>query len=677
MYEKSISFTITILITCLAISMTACGPEATTPEPILETVVVTEIVEGTPMKVIHLVTPTPEPTGPRSLVICMGQEPDSLFFYGTGMLSAAQIFEAIYDGPLDNRNFAYQPVILEKLPSLSDGDAFFEIVPVNEGDTVVDANGEVVTLDASADPPITLASPGGGGLFQYQGGPAEMEQLSATFTLLPGIEWSDGTPLTADDSVYGYQLHANPDIGGLDHLIKRTASYETLDELTTQWKGLPGFRDPIYYTNFFMPGPEHIWGQYAPKELLEKEESSRKPPGWGPYIIDEWVQGDSITLKKNQNYWRSDEGLPIFDTVVYRFTGGSGNANLAALIAGECDIADQTSGVDSQNDLLLKLHKNGQINAYLVTGTAWEHLDFGIQHVDYDDGYQVGIDRPDFFSDVRMRQAFLMCMDRQAVVDTALFGQSEVIDTYLPSNHPLFNPEVRHYDFDPQAGQALLEEVGWVDDDSNPSTPRIAQGVRNITDGTPLEVNYETTEGSLREQVTAIIQNSLNQCGIMANIKLYPAPEWFSEGPEGKLFGRRYDLGEYTLLTGVDPPCDLYLSSYIPGPIGETWISIQDTVEREFPMFGWWGWNNSGFANQDYDTACNTALNSLAGQPEYESSHLEAQRIFAEQLPVAPLFSRLKTAATRPDFCNFNMDPTAYSEFWNIEHFDYGPTCEK
>jgi len=97
--------------------LSACGPEATTPEPILETLVVTEIVEGTPMTVIHLVTPTPEPTGLRTLVVCMGQEPDSLFAYGTGWLGAWHILEAIYDGPFDNRDFAYQPVILEKLPT--------------------------------------------------------------------------------------------------------------------------------------------------------------------------------------------------------------------------------------------------------------------------------------------------------------------------------------------------------------------------------------------------------------------------------------------------------------------------------------------------------------------------------------------------------------------------------
>ena len=320
MHEKSISFTITILITCLAITMTACGPEATTPEPILETVVVTEIVEGTPMTVIHLVTPTPEPSGPRTLVICMGQEPDSLFLFGTGMLSAAHVMEAIYDFPFDHRDFAYQPVILEKLPNLADGDAYFEVVTVNEGDAVVDAAGNVVTLESNADPPIMLASPGRGEPFPYDGDLVELEQLTATFKLLPGIEWSDGTPLTADDSVYGYQLLANPDVGTTNFIVDRTAKYEALDELTTQWKGIPGFRDSTYYTNFFFPSPEHIWGQYPPKELLEAEESSRKPLGWGPYIIDEWIQGDSITLHKNPNYWRAGEWLPLFDTLVFLFT---------------------------------------------------------------------------------------------------------------------------------------------------------------------------------------------------------------------------------------------------------------------------------------------------------------------------------------------------------------------
>jgi peptide/nickel transport system substrate-binding protein len=458
--------------------------------------------------------------------------------------------------------------------------------------------------------------------------------------------------------------------------LERTASYEAFDDLTTVWTGLPGFLDSEYYTNFWGPSPEHVWGQYTAAELIEAEESSRTPLGYGAYVIDEWSQGDSVTLTKNPNYFRADEGLPVFDTVVYRFVGENSNTNIASILSGECDIVDQTSGLDDQSELLLELQASGQLDATFITGTIWEHIDFGIQPISYDDGYNQGVDRPDFFSDVRTRQAFIMCMDRQSVVDTVLFGQSVVIDTYLPPQHPLYNDQVAVYPFDPEAAGALLDEVGWLDDDGDAFTPRVASGVKGVLDGTQLSVTYETTGSSLRQQISTIIQESLGQCGIETFVQYYPASELFVDGPEGKLFGRRFDLGEFTWSTGVQPRCDLYLSSLVPGTEGETWVSIQDGEERTFGISGWGGQNNPGFANAEYDQACLNALGSLPGQPEYDAAHLEAQAIFAEELPVVPLFLRLKLAATRPDMCNFIMDPTANSEFWNIEEFDYGECAE-
>ena len=50
------------------------------------------------------------------------------------MYVANVVREAIYDGPIDERGFDYQPVILEKLPSLADGDAVIEPVSVAAGD---------------------------------------------------------------------------------------------------------------------------------------------------------------------------------------------------------------------------------------------------------------------------------------------------------------------------------------------------------------------------------------------------------------------------------------------------------------------------------------------------------------------------------------------------------------
>jgi peptide/nickel transport system substrate-binding protein len=113
--------------------------------------------------------------------------------------------------------------------------------------------------------------------------------------------------------------------------------------------------DAEYYTRFFGPAPEHIWGQYSAAELLTAEESHRKPVGWGPYMIDEWVSGERLTLRKNSNYFRIEEGLPRFDRLIFRFVGDNASANIAALLAGECDILEQSIRVLDESQLLLDL----------------------------------------------------------------------------------------------------------------------------------------------------------------------------------------------------------------------------------------------------------------------------------------------------------------------------------
>lgn len=167
-----------------------------------------------------------------------------------------------------------------------------------------------------------------------------------------------------------------------------------------------------------------------------------------------------------------------------------------------------------------------------------------------------------------------------------------------------------------------------------------------------------------------MIKESLAQCGIKANVQLYSSSELFD-----KIFGRRFDLGQFAWVTDFLPPCDLFMSNTVPGPDGESWNSIQDGVERAYAIDGWNGANNPGFADEQYDAACNKALGSLVGQPDYGSAHLDAQRIFAEQLPIVPLFLRIKLTASRPDMCGLIMDPTANYDLWNIEGFDYGEGC--
>ncbi len=204
----------------------------------------------------------------------------------------------------------------------------------------------------------------------------------------------------------------------------------------------------------------------------------------------------------------------------------------------------------------------------------------------------------------------------------------------------------------------MLDDIGWLDPDNDPSTPRLASGVTGVPDGTPLVMNYETTTAEIRRQVFQVFSQSLAGCGIQVNLLTYPAADFFNADPTGRVSGRLYDLAEFAWLTGVTPPCNLFLSNQAP------------TVENN-----WADQNNSGFNDPAYDSACNQQLQSLPGDAAFTQGVQEAQRIFAGQLPVIPLFLQIKYAAARPDMCGYWLDPTSQSDTFNIESIDYGTGC--
>ena len=597
-------------------------------------------------------SPTPSPTPePKTLTVCLPDEPEGLYLYGTDSTAARHVWQAIYDGPLDSRNYAFQPVILTAIPSLADGNAAVETVTVQAGERVLAANGEVIELA----PGITVIDAAGERVI-FDGTPIAMARMVVTFTLQPDVYWSDGALLTADDSVFSFELASDPVTPTDKHVVERTASYRAADVRTVVWSGVPGFLDQAYFLNFWHPLPRHAWGHLSAADLLTAEASTRQPLGWGPFVLHEWVPGDHITVARNPIYFRAPGGLPRLDEVTFRFI--TDPATLASeLVAGRCDVVTH----DAADAVRAALPDPSPVEPLSTYDARWELLAFGISPA-------TGYDRPDFFEDVRVRQAIALCIDRQTVANQVLGSPGRVAHSIIPPEHPLYAGEALvTWGYAAAAGETLLATAGWYDEDGD--GVREAHNVPGIADGTPFQATYHTTDDPLRVQTAQAIQTYLAKCGIQVSVETVPPESLFAPGPEGVLFGRRFDLAQFAWRAQFDPLCDLFLSSQIPGP------------------GNWDRPNVAGFIDDAYDTACQSALDAAPGGQEYApgsreyapggqeyaAGHAEAQRIFSERLPVLPLFQRLKVTLARSPVIGLAPDPTQDSELWNIEQLDLRP----
>lgn len=647
------------LFLVLLVGMSACQP-APVPAPDVT-------LESSEMPEVEVVEETLAPSS-RLLTVCMGREPASLFLYGDESSAARGIRQAIYDGPLDINNFTVSPVLLQRQPDRTGGDVQLIPVPVQPGDLIQDAAGHLTQLKSGATYLPAGCQTSDCGVVYEGADPVNMDQLVVQYHLLPDVLWSDGAALTADDSLFSYQVASGLKPWARADWIDHTLVYTALNATTVEWRGVPGYRQPNYSLGFFSPLPRHAWGDLSPTQMLTAELSARMPLGWGPFQIEEWQPGDHITLSKNLNYFRAQEGLPHFDRLVFRFMPNKDEA-LAALQAGECDILDETTGLEGRSQELLDLKNSGQARVEFMPGAAWEHIDFGLAPANPAAGDKGPVNPATFLQPKAVRQALALCVDRAALAKELFFDQTVVPDTYVPPGHPLALPEVKKYAFDPGAAASLLQSVGWVDADNNPATPRVAAGVAEVADGTPFEMEYLVSSEPLAHSAAQKIQASLASCGVKINLKTIDAHTLVTPGPQGAVFGRNFTLAQFawsTSLAGGNnplvPACYLFLSEEIPGPY------------PQFPK-GWGGANVSGYRSADFDQACLKGLSTLPDTPEYVQAHQRAQALFAEDLPALPLFMRLKVVAARPDLCNLSVDSSADSSLWNLETLDYGETC--
>jgi peptide/nickel transport system substrate-binding protein len=175
-----------------------------------------------------------------------------------------------------------------------------------------------------------------------------------------------------------------------------------------------------------------------PKKILPG--TNIPPIGTGPYKVKRWVVGKQLDLERNRNY----NGEPPTFSQIRFVVEPSGPKRIKALLEKKAQIAD-----DIPLQEVDRLKRNTQIKIINRPGTRVLFLTFRMDR------------HP--FSDVRLRQAVELGIDREELIRRALFGKAAVASQLVPPQVAGYNPEIMIPKIDRNRARQLIKEAGYTD----------------------------------------------------------------------------------------------------------------------------------------------------------------------------------------------------------------------
>ena len=353
-----------------------------------------------------------------------------------------------------------------------------------------------------------------------------------TFHLNENAKWHDGENVTAHDVEWTYKTCSDPNANVTQRSTLRyyegtnddgssvtpgSIAVKALDDYTVEMTLKAPTSDSTLFaiTLGEVVLPKHLL-ENVPVESLETDEFWRNPIGSGPLKFTSMIDGERIEFDANKDYFL---GAPEFDKFVVRVVPSSGL--LAGLMSGDIDIlAGGQIGV-----LPLADFRMAQEEANLVTENVSSYT---YQYVSLNNSSPL-------LSDVRVRKAIDMAIDKQRIVDELLGGYGKVACMPWAVNHPYFKEGLTVNKYDVEGAKALLREAGW--DESV-----------TMTLGVP-------ANNSFRESAALLVQQDLEKVGIKTTIRQYDSAALFDALTSGSI-----ELGMVGSAGSVDPnePCNLF-----------------------------------------------------------------------------------------------------------------------
>ena len=337
------------------------------------------------------------------VVIGAAQEPDILGPFSS-MVAAGVIDNALFASfaPF-NEKWVRAPVLVEKLPSIRDGD--WELLP--------------------------------------------NKKMRVTWKIRKGFTWHDGKPVTALDARFSYGMLRNPRTPTITRFILNKIDNVLVPDvnnpytMVVQWNELYPFANTTPYgSGYTLPRHALEAAYLRDPSRLKAESYFRAPIGNGPFKFKEWVPGSHITMEAYDAY---PSEKPRIKIQTIRFI-------LDSVVLAANQIAGSVHATTTNNfgiEQMVEIERrNPNVATHYTEALAWERIEFNHDN--------------EWLRDRRVRQAIAHAIDRESIARTLFDGKQPVAHAWLPPRHPAYNPNVRKYAFDPARARQLLQEAGFV-----------------------------------------------------------------------------------------------------------------------------------------------------------------------------------------------------------------------
>jgi len=406
----------------------------------------------------------------------------------------------------------------------------------------IDAQGNLVTKLAAEIP--TLANGG-----------VSADLTSITWKLLPGLLWSDGTPVTAEDAVFTWQYCTDP-AGGCAQATKfdGVASVEAVDAGTIKVTFTGPKPNP--YTAFV--------GALAP--ILQKAQfanclgaaaptctdANNMPIGTGPFKVTAFAVNDTVSMEANPNY--RDPAKPAFATAVIKGGGDAESSARAVMETGEFDYAWNTQ-IPPDSQAAMTAAGKGQF--VVAFGTLVERIEMNTTDPspDLPEGERSTAKHPHpILSDIKVRTALSKAIDRSILVEVGYGAGGKPTCNVIPAPEAWASDNTGCIAQDMEGAKALLDEAGWTDSDGD--------GIRD-KDGKKLSILYQTTVNPVRQDFQALIKDWWTELGVEVELKAIDPGVFFGGDPGSPdTFQRFYaDVQMYANNSDTPDP-ETYLGQY-------------------------------------------------------------------------------------------------------------------